>query len=144
MCLYFYFFFFFSSRRRHTRLQGDWSSDVCSSDLQSRPPRQRAQRPASRGAGLPARRTPRLSRWPEEGEGAHPRTQDASDASYTPDRTKKEGSRGGPWSLRWRVRFYFKIPMAASAFALASAMLPALHAASASRISLAASPPRGA
>src|SRR3989454_2167246 len=28
-----YFFFFFSSRRRHTRLQGDWSSDVCSSDL---------------------------------------------------------------------------------------------------------------
>src|SRR5256885_3857476 len=29
----FYCFFFFSSRRRHTRLQGDWSSDVCSSDL---------------------------------------------------------------------------------------------------------------
>src|ERR1039457_1275352 len=28
-----YYFFFFSSRRRHTRLQGDWSSDVCSSDL---------------------------------------------------------------------------------------------------------------
>src|SRR5256885_11267305 len=28
------FFFFFSSRRRHTRLQGDWSSDVCSSDLE--------------------------------------------------------------------------------------------------------------
>src|SRR5256885_8472184 len=27
--------FFFSSRRRHTRLQGDWSSDVCSSDLDS-------------------------------------------------------------------------------------------------------------
>src|SRR6266446_10937066 len=41
--LFFFFFFkkkekivsifFFSSRRRHTRLQGDWSSDVCSSDL---------------------------------------------------------------------------------------------------------------
>src|SRR5690348_18042131 len=28
MCL-----FFFSSRRRHTRWTGDWSSDVCSSDL---------------------------------------------------------------------------------------------------------------
>src|SRR6266446_8694878 len=28
--------FFFSSRRRHTRLQGDWSSDVCSSDLHGR------------------------------------------------------------------------------------------------------------
>src|SRR5215467_6997159 len=31
------FFFFFSSRRRHTRLQGDWSSDVCSSDLDDGP-----------------------------------------------------------------------------------------------------------
>src|SRR5215467_15837127 len=28
-----HYVFFFSSRRRHTRLQGDWSSDVCSSDL---------------------------------------------------------------------------------------------------------------
>src|SRR5688500_5629008 len=28
--------FFFSSRRRHTSLQGDWSSDVCSSDLMGR------------------------------------------------------------------------------------------------------------
>src|SRR5580693_6748164 len=31
--LYFCFFFFFSSRRRHTRWNCDWSSDVCSSDL---------------------------------------------------------------------------------------------------------------
>src|ERR671919_1743970 len=30
---------FFSSRRRHTRLQGDWSSDVCSSDLDLVTPR---------------------------------------------------------------------------------------------------------
>src|SRR2546430_4244582 len=28
-----YIFFFFSSRRRHTRFDCDWSSDVCSSDL---------------------------------------------------------------------------------------------------------------
>src|SRR5690606_41197173 len=28
-----FFFFFFSSRRRHTRFSRDWSSDVCSSDL---------------------------------------------------------------------------------------------------------------
>src|SRR5437763_5726198 len=42
MYLHFYFlyfsifyFFFFSSRRRHTRYIGDWSSDVCSSDLGS-------------------------------------------------------------------------------------------------------------
>src|SRR5262245_66659800 len=31
---FFVFFFFFSSRRRHTRCLSDWSSDVCSSDLQ--------------------------------------------------------------------------------------------------------------
>ena len=44
MCCFFFFFFvvvvvvflfFFSSRRRHTRLVSDWSSDVCSSDLDS-------------------------------------------------------------------------------------------------------------
>src|SRR3712207_7817237 len=29
-----WFFCFFSSRRRHTRYWRDWSSDVCSSDLQ--------------------------------------------------------------------------------------------------------------
>src|SRR5471030_3365135 len=28
------FFFFFSIRRRHTRCLSDWSSDVCSSDLE--------------------------------------------------------------------------------------------------------------
>src|SRR5699024_11945767 len=30
------YFFFFSSRRRHTRSKRDWSSDVCSSDLDRR------------------------------------------------------------------------------------------------------------
>src|SRR5689334_23826452 len=30
----YFFFFFFSSRRRHTRWNCDWSSDVCSSDLE--------------------------------------------------------------------------------------------------------------
>src|SRR3712207_6821414 len=29
--------FFFSSKRRHTRYWRDWSSDVCSSDLDARP-----------------------------------------------------------------------------------------------------------
>src|SRR2546430_17398408 len=32
-CLKDCFLFFFSSRRRHTRFDCDWSSDVCSSDL---------------------------------------------------------------------------------------------------------------
>src|SRR5688500_20138263 len=52
--------FFFSSRRRHTRLQGDWSSDVCSSDLPTyrrcrpSPTAARARR-ARRGGAPPAR-----------------------------------------------------------------------------------------
>src|SRR5437762_5603146 len=33
LCILLRLFFFFSSRRRHTRYIGDWSSDVCSSDL---------------------------------------------------------------------------------------------------------------
>src|SRR5690349_25163052 len=39
-------FFFFSSRRRHTRSLRDWSSDVCSSDLEE-------PMAAAIGAGLP-------------------------------------------------------------------------------------------
>src|SRR5262245_62353559 len=39
LVLFFFFcFFFFSSRRRHTRCLSDWSSDVCSSDLERRAP----------------------------------------------------------------------------------------------------------
>src|SRR5690625_6886722 len=34
VCTFVVFLFFFSSRRRHTRWPRDWSSDVCSSDLQ--------------------------------------------------------------------------------------------------------------
>src|SRR5687768_5556789 len=34
MSFFLFFFFFFSSRRRHTRCSRDWSSDVCSSDLE--------------------------------------------------------------------------------------------------------------
>src|SRR5688500_19209840 len=39
----------FAGRRRHTRLQGDWSSDVCSSDLDREPHAEEA-RVAPRGA----------------------------------------------------------------------------------------------
>src|SRR5438876_10772509 len=41
--------FFFSSRRRHTRWTGDWSSDVCSSDLSTE--REWRDREASRVIG---------------------------------------------------------------------------------------------
>src|SRR5690348_17477970 len=46
-----YLFFFFSSRRRHTRWTGDWSSDVCSSDL--RPPNQIVRRTLHRASPQP-------------------------------------------------------------------------------------------
>src|SRR5207248_8344681 len=57
--VYSFFFFFFSSRRRHTRSYGDWSSDVCSSDLPL------LQRIGSRSAASTRRRsttTPTFSR----------------------------------------------------------------------------------
>src|SRR5437763_2406415 len=46
------FCFFFSSRRRHTRYIGDWSSDVCSSDLRNP---LRSPPPKYRGRGKKAR-----------------------------------------------------------------------------------------
>src|SRR5207249_2280801 len=41
-------FFFFSSRRRHTRSKRDWSSDVCSSDLEVMRTRELAAAASSR------------------------------------------------------------------------------------------------
>src|ERR1022692_4730350 len=55
MFVIYVFFFFFSSRRRHTRLQGDWSSDVCSSDLSKG---WRAERTAFRFTGRTRRSPP--------------------------------------------------------------------------------------
>src|SRR5256885_13312617 len=59
-CVVVLMFFFFSSRRRHTRLQGDWSSDVCSSDLGGPLPLCSTHRPDSchRWRWPPARREP--------------------------------------------------------------------------------------
>src|SRR5437867_13411553 len=51
-------FFFFSSRRRHTRSYGDWSSDVCSSDLGAPPPPAGATA-AARGRTTAGSRAPR-------------------------------------------------------------------------------------
>src|SRR4030066_1008558 len=55
-------FFFFSSRRRHTRFKCDWSSDVCSSDLdeaQGGGEGLRRNPPGSRRHPRPLRRDPR-------------------------------------------------------------------------------------
>src|SRR5688572_31648753 len=49
----YFFCFFFSSRRRHTRFDCDWSSDVCSSDLETAaaPSKTEAQTPAVAKSG---------------------------------------------------------------------------------------------
>src|SRR5256885_5672457 len=85
----FILFFFLSSRRRHTRLQGDWSSDVCSSDLS------------------PPCRTPR--RWPsaDRGTGSRTRTPVRSPRSRSEPVLGEEwrGAGGGlPPAGRWRRR----------------------------------------
>src|SRR5207248_8061606 len=60
----------FSSRRRHTRSYGDWSSDVCSSDLQyvAEPKGEK------REFGENAKRTPRGN--PRHADQNHPDNQD--------------------------------------------------------------------
>src|SRR5258706_7605161 len=68
-------FFFFSSRRRHTRLVSDWSSDVCSSDLQIQ---------ADQATEYPAQKLPRDPRRdvgnaadPPQAAGEHAHGNDA-------------------------------------------------------------------
>src|SRR5437764_13326484 len=76
--------FFFSSRRRHTRYIGDWSSDVCSSDLTSISPcRSPRQRPAT------CRHAAALSRSEERRVGKECRER------RSPPAEKEGGDRGG-------------------------------------------------
>src|SRR5437763_1875066 len=58
--------YFFSSRRRHTRYIGDWSSDVCSSDLD----RRRRSRFRARRKSRRSQATFRLAQEAEEGNNA--------------------------------------------------------------------------
>src|SRR2546430_3787833 len=62
-CVYIFLFFFFSSRRRHTRFDCDWSSDVCSSDLES-PRKLRHQIRRNQFDQLSKHRTVLLARLP--------------------------------------------------------------------------------
>src|SRR5256885_5728583 len=55
---------FFSSRRRHTRLQGDWSSDVCSSDLMTSCRPVFRDGPGDRQSGPERPGAPRRRTWP--------------------------------------------------------------------------------
>src|SRR5436305_6279879 len=61
------YLFFFSSRRRHTRCGRDWSSDVCSSDLEVRGEPDRTSYPAWQGlAGSVRTGEPALHELSEE------------------------------------------------------------------------------
>src|SRR5205807_7889521 len=90
MILYVLFFFFFSSRRRHTRLQGDWSSDVCSSDLVTEPPTD--DDAEKRGAGNKISHSLHWQigisafRQPEEKDKAGDKCQDISQAVRSEER----------------------------------------------------------
>src|SRR6266496_4487882 len=67
---FFCIFFFFSSRRRHTRSLRDWSSDVCSSDLNVDKVWQHIDAVlAQRAQRVP---TAALNRWLEEASGRTP------------------------------------------------------------------------
>src|SRR2546430_13680833 len=80
--------FFFSSRRRHTRFDCDWSSDVCSSDLQ------RVKLAYSTDlvlVMLPSRRFPRLARW----QGSFPRDEIFVDQSQSFIQLRSEERRVG-------------------------------------------------
>src|SRR6266571_8343348 len=72
--------FFFSSRRRHTRLTCDWSSDVCSSDLEPGPTRW-----GTPGCGTP--RPGRCSRSEERRVGKECRSR------WSPYHQKKKNKR---------------------------------------------------
>src|SRR6266542_6846375 len=84
--------FFFSSRRRHTRCYRDWSSDVCSSDLDRRSPSRRSCASAPRW-----RRGRSRSRSEERRVGKECRSR------WSPYHEKKnkrrEGVGGGPLGL---------------------------------------------
>src|SRR5213596_4151905 len=60
--LFFFYFFFFKQKTAYEIRPCDWSSDVCSSDLERRAPAARGRAPQRRGGGRGAR----------GGDGGHP------------------------------------------------------------------------
>src|SRR5690606_23108719 len=80
---YMLLFFFFSSRRLHTRFSRDWSSDVCSSDLDDRNAcgclPTGAGQPASSSGPVPGRH------WQPAPASARRRSPDARSPQHPPD-----------------------------------------------------------
>src|SRR2546429_3065065 len=82
--------YFFSSRRRHTRCSRDWSSDVCSSDLNGRP------NTASSRAGQVCRpaicTTARSARQPTCRRGRRVRSLPVSHQTHSPAYSREDSS----------------------------------------------------
>src|SRR5712692_10900860 len=73
-------FFFFSSRRRHTRWNCDWSSDVCSSDLDIGEKADAVDRSVDDAGGL----DPVAAQGCQEGQGAPAAMRHLGDQPGTP------------------------------------------------------------
>src|SRR5690348_4756595 len=89
------FCFFFSSRRRHTRWTGDWSSDVCSSDLRFRG-RGTAGAPRARGRRAPLGGRRRPARAAARGGVAGSQTRGGAVAGGAPVRPARDRHRADP------------------------------------------------
>src|SRR5256885_15354709 len=87
-------FFFFSSRRRHTRLQGDWSSDMCSSDLPANRPREREYERISAVMAASVAATARRPTGPAETDASAPSVVLFSSSFCTDRKSVVEGKRG--------------------------------------------------
>src|SRR5262249_60838099 len=106
-------YFFFSSRRRHTRLVSDWSSDVCSSDLETRgqagrsaPDNHHLDPSKPTGRSLPAARSFTAQRRASSSAGGREnrREQSLVRAEFYKSEERRVGEKGG-WS-RWGVYEY--------------------------------------
>src|SRR5207248_8595539 len=96
--------FFFSSRRRHTRSYGDWSSDVCSSDLFARQfPPEVVHEALSGGSREGFSDSPFLPRSGHRGDRKHPFGSARGKTGHgpRPPRTRSEERRVGEGG-RWR------------------------------------------
>src|SRR5437763_13917749 len=88
------YLFFFSSRRRHTRYIGDWSSDVCSSDLPVSSPTARSGTP----------RRPRSSSSKATPPAARRRAAAIADSRRSEERRVGKECRSGWGQERWEKK----------------------------------------
>src|SRR5256885_13176783 len=94
--------FVFPSRRRHTRLQGDWSSDVCSSDLGAVAVLTGAADELRATAPATAARFYAAALRLDPASGLHWRLADAQAAAGDPAAARSEERRGGEeCRFRW-------------------------------------------